>query len=211
MQSIAKNILPLFFMCCLMNNMTYIKELQEKFAYHSDMKAYESLYKLLYPSLFRFSYSFVKSHSAAEELVSDVFIKVWEMASQLQKIENLKAYLFTLTKNLSINYLARSDKRVQYTIDSFAFEDCITWRHPEDIFISGESIDRINQAINNLPPQCRIIFQLVKIEGLSYQETADVLELSLPTVRNQVTIGVKKLLSSLPALQPDAPGSKEKK
>lgn len=184
-----------------MNNLTYIKELQEKIAYHNDMKAYESLYKLLFPSLFRFSYSFIKNHEAAEEVVSDAFIKIWEMAPQLHKIDNLKAYLFTLTKNLSINHVTRSDKHIQYTINSFTFENSITWRHPEDIFISGESVRRINQAINGLPPQCRIIFQLVKIEGLSYQETADILELSLPTVRNQVTIGLKKLLGSLPVLQ----------
>lgn len=193
-----------------MNTLTYIKELQERIAYHNDMKAYESLYKLLFPSLFRFSYSFTKSHQTAEEAVSDAFIKIWEKASELHKIENLKAYLFTLTKNYSINQITRNDKQVEYTIDSFAFDASITWRHPEDIFISGESVRRINQAINSLPPQCRIIFQLVKIEGLSYQETADVLELSLPTVRNQITIGIKKLLNSLPALQLASPILRDK-
>lgn len=193
-----------------MNDHIYIKELQERIACYNDMKAYESLYKLLFPSLFRFSYSFVKNHEAAEEVVSDAFIKVWEMSHQLTNIDNLKAYLFTLTKNLSINYVTRCDKRVRYTVDSFAFDDCITWQHPEEIFISGEAVRRINLAVNCLPPQCRIIFQLVKIEGLTYQETADVLGLSLPTVRNQVSIGLKKLLESLPAFHLALPLLKDK-
>ncbi|BAV06769.1 RNA polymerase sigma-70 factor, ECF subfamily [Filimonas lacunae] len=179
----------------------YIKTIQQRIANNNDMKAYEALYKLLFPSLFRFSFSFVKSHEAAEEIVSDTFIKVWQQAAQLNHIHNLKAYLFTLTKNLSINYVTRCDKHILYTIDDFTYDHSITWQHPEDIFISGEAIRKINQAIHSLPSQCRIIFQLVKLEGLTYQEAADVLGLSLPTVRNQVTIGMKKLLQSLPAFQ----------
>lgn len=188
-----------------MTDYAYMKELQQRIACHNDMKAYALLYKLLFPSLFRFSYSFVKSHEAAEEIVSDVFIKIWQQARQLHNIDNIKAYLFTLTRNLSINYVNRSDKHIQYTIDSFAFDSSITWQHPEDIFISGEAVRKIHHAVNSLPPQCRIIFQLVKLEGLSYQQAANVLGLSLPTVRNQVTIGLKKLLTSLPAFQLAAP------
>lgn len=185
----------------MMTDYAIIKELQQRIACNNDMKAYASLYKMLFPSLFRFSFSFVKSHEAAEEIVSDVFVKLWQQAQQLHEIDNVKAYLFTLTRNLSINYVNRNNRHVCYTIDDFAFDCSITWQHPEDIFISGEAVRKINQAVNSLPPQCRIIFQLVKLEGLTYRETADVLGLSLPTVRNQVVIGMKKLLQSLPAFQ----------
>ncbi|GGH72638.1 RNA polymerase sigma-70 factor (ECF subfamily) [Filimonas zeae] len=185
----------------MMNDYSTIKKLQQRIACNNDMKAYEGLYKLLFPSLFRFSYSFVKSHEAAEEIVSDAFIKLWQQAQQLSEIDNIKAWLFTLIRNLSINHVNRNSRHIYYTIDDFAFYSSITWQHPEDIFISGEAVRKINQAVNSLPPKCRLIFQLVKLEGLTYQETADVLGLSLPTVRNQVVIGMKKLLQSLPAFQ----------
>lgn len=188
-----------------MTDYAIIKELQQQIACNGDMKAYEGLYKLLFPSLFRFSFSFVKSHQAAEEIVSDAFIKLWQQQHQLYEINNIKAWLFTLTRNLSINYVNRNSRHLHAGLDDFVFDSSITWQHPEDIFISGEAVRKINQAVNSLPPKCRIIFQLVKLEGLTYQETADVLGLSLPTVRNQVVIGMKKLLQSLPAFQLAAP------
>ena len=183
-----------------MNDAAYIKELQERIAGYSDMKAYESLYKLLFNGMFRFAYSFVKSREAAEEIVSDSFIKVWELGSRLSEVENVKAYLLTVTRNFSLNYITRSYKQLQLSIDDLEFDDIIVWEDPEEIFLSGEAITRVKDAIRALPPQCRIIFQLVKIEGLSYQETADVLGISLSTVRNQMSIGLRKMTESLPAL-----------
>jgi len=183
-----------------MNDAAYIKELQERIAGYSDMKAYESLYKLLFNGMFRFAYSFVKSREAAEEIVSDSFIKLWELGSRLSEVENVKAYLLTITRNFSLNYITRSYKLLQLNIDDLEFDDIIVWEDPEEIFLSGEAVKRIRDAIRSLPPQCRIIFQLVKIEGLSYQETADVLGVSLSTVRNQMSIGLRKMTESLPAL-----------
>lgn len=184
----------------IMSEKIYIKELQERIAGYSDMKAYESLYKLLFNTLFRFAYSFVKSKEAAEEIVSDVFIKLWELGTKGSEIDNLKAYLFKVTKNYSLNYITKNYKRIQLAIDDLGFEDIIIWEDPEEILLSAEAVKRINQSIKDLPPQCRIIFQLVKIEGLSYQETAEVLGISLSTVRNQMSIGLKKMMEGLPAL-----------
>jgi len=187
-----------------MSDTAYIKELQERIASYSDMKAYESLYKLLFNGVFRFAYSFVKSKEAAEEIVSDSFIKIWELGTKLAEIDNVKAYLFTITKNNSLNYITRNYKQIQLNIDDLEFDDVIVWEDPEEIFLSGEAVNRIKSAIKELPPQCRIIFQLVKIEGLSYQETATALGISLSTVRNQMSIGLRKMTESLPALDLDS-------
>ena len=126
-----------------MSNAAYIKELQERIASYSDMKAYESLYKLLFPTLFHFSHSFVKSREAAEEIVSDVFIKIWELGTKLAEVDNLKAYLFKITKNCSLNYITRHYKHIQLSIDDLAFDDVIVWEDPEDILLSGEAVKRI--------------------------------------------------------------------
>ncbi len=188
-----------------MSDAAYIKELQERIASYSDMKAYESLYKLLFNGVFRFAYSFVKSKEAAEEIVSDSFIKIWELGAKLAEIDNVKAYLFTITRNNSLNYITRNYKRIQLNIDDLEFDEVIVWGDPEEIFLSGEAVNRIKNAIKELPPQCRIIFQLVKIEGMTYQETAAVLGISLSTVRNQMSIGLRKMTESLPALDLSSP------
>lgn len=191
-----------------MNDKEYIRELRERIAGYSDMKAYESLYKLLFNGMFRFAYSFVKSKEAAEEIVSDAFIKLWEQGTRLSEIDNIKAYLFTVTKNLSLNYITRNYKQIQLSIDDLDFDEVIVWENPEALFMSGEAVGRIRNAIKALPPQCRIIFQLVKIEGLSYQEAATALGISHSTVRNQMAIGLRKMTESLPALDLDGPKKK---
>jgi RNA polymerase sigma-70 factor (ECF subfamily) len=193
-----------------MSEVTDIKELQERIASYSDMKAYESLYKLLFNNVFRFAYSFVRSKEAAEEIVSDAFIKLWELGTRLAEIDNVKAYLFTITKNFSLNYITKNYKQIQLNIDDLEFDNVIVWEDPEAIFMSAEAVNRINAAIKELPPQCRIIFQLVKIEGLSYQETASILGISLSTVRNQMSIGLRKMTESLPKLDLSSHTAKRK-
>jgi RNA polymerase sigma-70 factor (ECF subfamily) len=153
----------------------------------------------MYHNLHRFSYSLVRSKEAAEELVSDVFIKLWQIRNQLGTIENLRAYLYCITKNLSLNYLAKVSKSSSIQIELIDVESVIEFKTPEDICISNETIKNIKQAIQELPPQCKIIFLLVKDQSLTYKEVAKILNISVFTVRNQVAIATKKIADMLPS------------
>ena len=174
-----------------------------RIALSEDMKAYKELYLLMFDSLFHFSYSFVKSKQVAQELVSDVFIKLWKIRSQLNAVDNLKLYLFGITKNFSLSYLARASKNLSVQLDDLDLdkidmESVIEFKNPEDLYISKETVKNIMKAVLNLPPQCQIIFSLVKIEGLKYKEVARLLNISVFTVRNQVAIATKKIEDTLP-------------
>jgi RNA polymerase sigma-70 factor (ECF subfamily) len=180
-----------------------IKDLQMRIALSEDMKAYKELYLLMFDSLFRFSRSFVKSDQVAQELVSDVFIKLWQIRSQLATIDNLKPYLFGITKNFSLNYLAKASKNLSIQLsdidlEQMDIESLIEFKSPEDLYISKETIKNIVKAIQELPPQCQLIFSLVKVDGLKYKEVAKLLDISVFTVRNQVAIAAKKIESILP-------------
>lgn len=153
----------------------------------------------MFDPLHKLSYSIVRSTEAAEEIVSDVFIKLWQIRSRLNEIENLKVYLFTIAKNFSINYIHKHYKNVPCRIDDIDIEPVVAVGNPEDLCISAETINQIRQAINELPPQCRLVFQLVKEEGLKYKEVAEILGLSVFTVRNQLAIAVQKIAAKLPA------------
>jgi RNA polymerase sigma-70 factor (ECF subfamily) len=158
-----------------------IKDLQLRIALYEDMKAYNALFLLLFDGLHRFAYSIVKSREVAEEIVSDAFLKLWQIRNNLDKIDNLKVYLYVITKNFSLNHHARMGKmRLVH------------------VYISNEIIGRIHAVIRQLPPQCRIIFQLVKEDGLKYKEVAEILGLSVLTVRNQLAIAIKKVTTALP-------------
>ena len=180
-----------------------IRDLQMRIALSEDMTAYKELYLLMFDSLFHFSYSFVKSKQVAEELVSDVFIKLWQIRSQLNAVDNLKLYLFGITKNFSLSYLARASKNLSIQLDAMDLnetdiESVIEFKNPEDLYISKETIKNVMKAIQGLPPQCQIIFSLVKVEGLRYKEVARLLDISVFTVRNQVAIATKKIEEALP-------------
>ena len=180
-----------------------IRDLQMRIALSEDMTAYKELYLLMFDSLFHFSYSFVKSKQVAEELVSDVFIKLWQIRSQLNAVDNLKLYLFGITKNFSLSYLARASKNLSIQLDAMDLnetdiESVIEFKNPENLYISKETIKNVMKAIQGLPPQCQIIFSLVKVEGLRYKEVARLLDISVFTVRNQVAIATKKIEEALP-------------
>jgi RNA polymerase sigma-70 factor (ECF subfamily) len=153
---------------------------------------------LLSNSLHRFSYAFVKSNEAAEEIVSDVFVKLWQIRNRLMEIENLKQYLYIITKNFSLNYIAKNYKHPVTTLDSIDLEAIIQIRSPEEICISADMVSKIRQVIQSLSPRCRIIFQLVKEEDLKYKEVAAILGISVFTVRNQVAIAIRKIGETLP-------------
>lgn len=169
-----------------------------RIALSEDMAAYKELYLLMFDRLFHFSYSFVKSKQVAQEIVSDVFIKLWQIRTQLSTIDNLKPYLFSITKNFSLNYLAKASKNLSIQLDDIDLDEIdipsvIEFTNPEDLFISKETIKNVMEAIQNLPPQCRMIFSLVKVDGLKYKEVAKLLNISVFTVRNQVAIATKKI------------------
>jgi RNA polymerase sigma-70 factor (family 1) len=173
--------------------------LQKRIALYEDMNAYKELYHLLFDSLHRFSCSIVKSKETAEEIVSDVFIKIWQIRDRLPEIENLKVYLYTITKNFSLNYIHRNYKNSSISLEDMDIEPVIEVGSPEELCISAERILKIRQAIQQLPPHCRIIFQLVKEDGMKYKEVAAILEISVFTVRNQLAIALRKLSEALPS------------
>ncbi len=193
------------------NEVTRIKELQQRIALYEDMKAYRLLYDLLFKGLHSFTYAFVKSSEAAEEIVSDVFIKLWQIRNELAAIENLKVYLFIIAKHFSLNYITKHHKNPIISLEEMEPETMIEIGDPEEICISADTLDQIREAVGQLPPQCRIIFQLVKEEGLKYKEVAAILHISILTVRNQVAIATKKIGAHLgrPLITKTTPASRK--
>lgn len=181
-----------------MNELVAIPELQRRIALYDDMKAYRDLCDIFFHRLNRTAYAFLKSKESAEEIVSDVFIKVWQIRAKLTEIDNLNVYLYTVTKNLCLKYITRQYKNPVTSLDIMHFETSIDFNTPEDICISADIIKKIRQALDELPPKCRLILQLVKEDGLRYKEVAEILHISELTVRNQVAIAVKKLGKALP-------------
>jgi len=182
-----------------MNQNSRISKIQQRIAFYEDLKAYKELYELFFDDLYRFANSFVKSDEIAEEIVSDVFIKIWQIRNKLSEIENLKVYLYTITRNFSLNYITKNHRQHFVDLDDSKLELIADLRTPEELCISAETLKGIKDAIRDLPEQCRLIFKLVKLDGLRYKEVASILNISTFTVRNQVANAVRKIAESLPS------------
>jgi RNA polymerase sigma-70 factor (family 1) len=174
-----------------------IQDLQYRIARLDDQQAYKELFTSLYSYLFRFAKTLLKSRESAEEVVSDVFIKVWERRRQLEKIENLKVYLYVSTRNIAYNYLDKQKRNPTNSIDDFETEFTSIYFDPEQLLVTADMLAFIQKAIDQLPPKCKIIFKLAKEDGLKYREVAEVLNISIKTVENQLAIALQKIGSTV--------------
>ncbi len=169
-----------------------ISFLQQAVALHSDQQAYNKLFLYFYSSLKEFACSFLKSKQLADEVVSDVFIKIWQKRATLHTIQNLKLYLFTSTRNTALNYLKKEGLQKPLPEDYWVELRSIYF-NPEHLLITEEMIEKIHAAIQQLPARCRLIFKLIKEEELKYREVAGLLDISVKTVENQMTLALKKI------------------
>jgi RNA polymerase sigma-19 factor, ECF subfamily len=170
-----------------------IRLLQQAIACFDDAQAYKQLFLLFYPSLVPFAVSIIKSKELAEEIVSDVFIKIWQRRQQLDKVENLPFYLFTAVKNKCLSQLSDSRYKAQIDINEITVEFRSIYHDPEQKMISAEMVKQIHAAIQDLPPRCKLIFKLVKEDGFKYKEVAELLQVSVKTVENQMSLAFKKI------------------
>jgi RNA polymerase sigma-70 factor (family 1) len=174
-----------------------ITDLQTKIARNDDHLAYKELFTSFYNSLFHFAFSFVKTKQPAEEIVSDVFIKIWEKRKGLEKIKNLKVYLYIATKNTSLNYLEKQKRIITDDIDKFTDRFKSVYFNPEQLMITADMVALIHNAIESLPSRCKTVFKLVKEDGLKYKEVAEILNISERTVENQLTIALRKIAKTV--------------
>jgi RNA polymerase sigma-70 factor (family 1) len=173
-----------------------IRLLQQAVACFDDTQAYKQLFLLFHSSLVQFSTSITASKQEAEEIVSDVFMKVWQKRHALDKVDNFSFYLFTAVKNRSLNKFQHKNRQ-QIDIDDMPIELKSFYHDPEQSLISAETIREIQKIIKELPPRCRLIFKLVKEDGFKYKEVAELLHLSVKTIENQMTLAFKKIGSSI--------------
>ncbi len=158
--------------------------------------SFELLFKAQFKGLHGYAFSIVKDMIAAEEVVQNVFYKLWERKGQIEIETSLKAYLYKAVYNDSLNYIKHQKVRLAYAAHVTRQSDKEA-ENASGKVLAGELKGKIHRAMNELPEQCRTIFQLSRFEGLKYQEIANVLGLSIKTVENQMGKALKILRTKL--------------
>jgi RNA polymerase sigma-70 factor (family 1) len=163
-----------------------------------DQAAFAKLYAVFGKRLRTFSVSLVHSKEIAEEVVEDVFIKIWAKRETLSAIENIAVYLYVAVKNLSLNKLAEKAKQLiaepykglDPEIESLQYD-------PHTLLVTSEMLAKMNQTIETLPPRCKMIFKLVREDGLRYKEVSEILNISVNTIDVQMAIAIKRISEAM--------------
>ncbi len=175
-----------------------IAELQYQIASYEDETAYKKLFYCVFPSLQNHAFAILQSRQLAEEVVSDVLIEVWKRRATLMEIENLRLYLFVSVRNGAIKKLQQEKKSTrQQPIYELKVELISEYIQPDAIVQLSETTQQIKEAVQQLPPQCKLIYKLAKEDQLKYRDIAALLQISVKTIDHQLAIALKKLAEKL--------------
>jgi RNA polymerase sigma-70 factor (ECF subfamily) len=167
--------------------------LWQQLCLRDDLKAFEALFYALNNRLLKFCIFYIHNKEAAEEIVSDVFVKCWENRGNLANIENPETYLFVAVKNQSLNYLKKFSHIHVVPVESSNSVELVNTYDPEKELERKELHFMLDQAIATLPKQACIIFKLIREDGMKYKEVAEILNISPRTVQTQLFRAIKKL------------------
>ncbi len=146
---------------------------------------FEQVFKDNFKALHAYAYTMLKDEDAAEDVVQQMFVKLWEKRQETQITQSIQAYLYRTVHNSCLNYIKHEkvkeahSKYAKHTMSEGA-------EHITKAIVGKELSNKIQQALKELPEQCRTIFQLSRFEELKYREIADKLNLSVKTVENQM-------------------------
>lgn len=178
------------------NNRALKKDYQTDRIANGDEAAFRQFIITNTPPCHAYAYRILKRKELAEDAVSEVFVSVWEARRHLPDIENINAWLHRLTLNKSISLLRKESRWVSGSGKITDLELNIADPGPESEY-DRETIYRLNKAISELPPKCRHVLYLAKIEKMPYREIAHILGISVKTVSNHITYAMKRLTAIL--------------
>lgn len=162
-----------------------------------DSRAFQVIFKQFYGPLCLFADRMLRDRPAAEDIVGETLVKLWNRHTDFENIQNVKAFLYITTRNACLNMLKQMQReslsRKQLAYISADKEGFIL-----NEIVRSEVLQEIRREIENLPAQCRRIFKMSYFEGKKNQEIAELLNISVHTVKNQKARAIQLLKVKLP-------------
>lgn len=168
-----------------------IEELAVKIQ-QSKKQAFNEFFRLLYPQLVQYAISYTKDKSSAGDIVQDSFLSLWQNRNNIDPEKSLKAYMYMIVRNRAINYLRNHS--VEITKPDLEIENTVLTEEQAE---SGQRAtmlsEKFREWIDELPERRQEAFELSRFDGLSHQEIATVMEVSIKTVNNHIVAAIKQL------------------
>lgn len=147
-----------------------------------DYACYNQLFLRFYSRLCAYVFHLTQNYSASEDVVQELFIRLWINRKRLEINENISGYLYRASKNGALNYI-RAEKNRQKSIQDMPVQE---WQTDEDQIEMIEFSATLNDCIGQLPERSRDVFMKSRIDGLKQQEISDQLGISVKTIKNQI-------------------------
>ncbi|WP_316791115.1 RNA polymerase sigma factor [Pedobacter frigoris] len=156
-----------------------------------DRIAFEQLYLIYSPRIYKKILQLVKNVALAEELLQDVFVKIWEKRELIDTEKSFKSFLYRIAQNLVTDLFRRAalDRKMMQTFIAESTELYSPFDEAEESY--SKAI--LEKAMSTLPPQRKRVYTLIKIEGKSYEEVSALLGISVSTVNDHVVKATKTL------------------
>lgn len=161
-----------------------------------DEAAFEQVFKTHYKNLHAYAFTILKDEDEAEEMVQQVFFKLWERSDQLSFSGPVAGYLYRAVHNESLNFLKHQKVKDSHRLH-VAYRMKNKAEQPQGRVVKKELEEKFREALNELPEQCRTVFQLSRFEDMKYKEIADKLDISIKTVENHMGKALKLLRTKL--------------
>lgn len=159
---------------------------------NNDEKAFATIFDLFKKKVFAVAFKMLKSETEAEEIVQEAFLSLWRSRTQLSGVENPEGYLFKITYHTIYAHLKKTSRK-QELLDGIIINIAYKQNTTQDMVAANETSRLIYEAVQKLPPQQRTVFELAKLNDLSYAEIADKLGLSRNTVKNHLVQAMKTI------------------
>jgi RNA polymerase sigma-70 factor (ECF subfamily) len=161
-----------------------------------DKKQFESLFRSSYVSLVRYARTLVKDHDNAEEIVQDLFYRIWKDREKINIESSLNGYLFRSVHNRCLHFIEHN-RIVEKHAEEMSFKQSETPENPSDILNYKELQAKIARILEKLPERCGKIFYMNRFEGLKYTEIAERLSVSVKTVEANMGRALKEFRKEL--------------
>ncbi|MBT3384660.1 MAG: RNA polymerase sigma-70 factor [Prolixibacteraceae bacterium] len=162
--------------------------------------AFEKLFHKYYGHLCLFASRILQDDIAAEEIVQDFFVKLWEKRKQIFIETSVKSYLYNSIKNLCYNFIKHN--KIKFNHAQSVLSDAENNKALENNFAEINLLEKIEDSIQSLPEKRREIFRMSREEGLKYREIANKLNISIKTVETQMGLAIKTLREKLKNYNP---------
>lgn len=161
-----------------------------------DIGQFESLFRSSYVSLVRYAKTLIKDHDTAEEIVQDLFFRLWQDKEKLNIESSLNGYLFRSVHNKCLHFIEHNRVVDRYT-EEMSHRQPEKQESPSDILQYRELQARIAKILERLPERCGQIFYMSRFEGLKYSEIAEKLSVSVKTVESNMGRALKEFRKEL--------------